>query len=1138
MTAWSVAVYRSSGPDAAGICQHLGHQLTELGLPGVGTLFITRASNTYRQRVRELSAAGQPRALIVETRIQMAECESDLARIFLARGNLERAAYHFARARDGAPEVETTSRCWEAYVDGLEEEPGAKARLLGIFVDHPDDPLPTYLAGLLFVDEGKTEEGRHYLEKSLEATGGDTYDTRMALARSCDALADNSAAAEHANAALQLASSPGHKREAAVLLGQLGAAHPSPVLLWIEAFASQHRSGLMGSALIVMVLLYPTFLGWAGRLVPSGAAWLYVLARSSEPSAVQVYEAALKRWPNNIPLLRALARAYGRVGVGTARAAELYERLWLLCPDDREALAQAARLALECGRDSEEAVRACQTWFESHPDHPKALAIASYLARACRKRGVSAPESALPALQMAVEAAPTDHDLHRYLGAMYCHYGRHKEAAAVLEPLVSADPTDIESRTEYAHALIGLGDGYTAYRHLSALTPGAEVTTDLYLAGMVAQKEGRYRESLRILQEVMRRDPGLFDVQERIAVAAARADDTRWGPMEVRETLAAHEACVLHRADHPDHHQVLLLGLRREFSDGLAFPQLFADRLGRMAELGNGVAEILEYGSDEEAYYVTYRMPDGMQLSKILESEAPVTPERAEQVMVGLLSALQALHEKGEVHGDLRPSAVWVGADGHAVLVGAGISQIAEANQQTNPPGARSPFYVAPEAVQQGSVTAAADIYSAGCILYELLVGAPPFGGPTHLATMMAHVTVAPEPPTMRVPGIPRTMDDIVALALAKDPEERFASAADFAEALTSPVDVAAGEAPEPQAADTPEPAAATAPAPTLLGTPPEYLAAQEVPAAPAVPPDPSRWWTFYHGTALVAPARFAKVYRGIHRQTGETHAIKHLQVPRTLGVPTGPGDAQVHAAKRLFLTEMHVLQALSEESEPIPGIVPMVQAYRADDRNLAYAMPFFPETLAERIERLGAMPAPTALSVASAVADALVALHERQIIHRNVSPHSLMFGDEEEVSLGGFDRACYLGDRGPMLLTERELHSAAVSPLQVLGDVRFLSPEQCRAEDFDQRADVYALGCLLYYMLAAKAPFDRADQMQVMMDHVSGEVPRLRDLGVAVTGEVQDIIDRALAKSPHERHPSVSDMREAIAQQMTQLPG
>jgi len=56
-------------------------------------------------------------------------------------------------------------------------------------------------------------------------------------------------------------------------------------------------------------------------------------------------------------------------------------------------------------------------------------------------------------------------------------------------------------------------------------------------------------------------------------------------------------------------------------------------------------------------------------------------------------------------------------------------------------------------------------------------------------------------------------------------------------------------------------------------------------------------------------------------------------------------------------------------------------------------------------------------------------------------------------------------------------------------------------------------------------------------MDHVSAEVPRLRDLGVGVPVEVQGIIDRALAKSPHERHHSVSDMREAIAQQMTRLP-
>ncbi len=1132
--AWMLAVHRSAGPDMASVNRHLGLQLADLSLPAIGSLVITRASNAYRQQVRDLTAGRRAHELIVQTRVKMAECEWDLAHIFLARGNLERAAYHFARARDGAPEVETTSRCWEAYIDGLQEEPGAKSRLLDLHVDEPDNPLPTYLVGLLFMDDNKTREGRRYLEKSVQAAGGDTHDTRMALARACERLNDRPAATEHARAALRTAGTPGEKHEAAVLLGQLGADHPSPAMLWLGAFVHRHQSGLIGLLVLILVLFYPTLLGWGGRLAPSVAAWLYLVARSAEPSAVQVYEVALKRWPNNVRLLKALARAYRRVGVGTSRAAELYERLWLLRPDDKEALAQAARLALDCGRDNAEAIQACQTWFEANPEHPEALAIASHLARACRKRGVSAPASALPALQLAVEAAPTDYDLRRYLGAMYCHYGLHEEAAATLEPLLSADPNDVESRKEYAHALIGLGDAYGAYRHLCALPPSAEVTTDLYLAGMVAQKEGRYRESLRILQEVVRREPNLFDVQERIAAAAARADDSRCGPMEIQDTIAAHDASVLYRAHHPRHGEVLLLSIRRDFSDSLGFPDLFRSRMEQLQALKSGVAEILEYGSDEEAYYVVYQMPAGTHLSEIIETEAPLMPGRADDAMIALLGALQALHNNGEVHGDLRPSAVWVGEDGQAALVGAGISQMADANQQAGPPGARSPFYVAPEVVQQSSVSASADIYSAGCILYELLVGAPPFSGPTHLATMMAHVTVEPEPPSMRVPGIPRAIDDLASVALAKDPEERFASTGEFLEAVRQPATVSAGA--EEAEEDQLEPAATQAHASPTDATQPELKAEQVTTASTvAVPPDPNRWWTFYQGTALIAPARFAKVYRGVHKQTGETHAIKHLQTARPLATGGAqPTPSNAHAAKRLFLTEMHILQVLSEEPEPIPGIVQMVQAYRADERNLAYAMAFLPETLAQRIQRTGPMPARTALAAALGIADALAALHEREIVHRNVSANSVMFAANGEVRLGGFDRACRLTDRGPMLLIERELHSGAASPLHVLGDVRFLSPEQCRGEDFDESADVYALGCLLHFMLAGEAPFNRPDPMQTMMDHVSSEVPRLADIGVAVSGDVQTVIDRALVKSPRERYARTTDMRDAIALQMT----
>ena len=620
----------------------------------------------------------------------------------------------------------------------------------------------------------------------------------------------------------------------------------------------------------------------------------------------------------------------------------------------------------------------------------------------------------MPPLQVAADVAPSDRGLQHYVGALHAHYGHNQQAASIFGRLIEADPSDSASRLELARALIGSGDAYGAFRQLRVLPPSGEVTTDMYLAGLVAQDADRHREGARILQEVVRRDPSLFDVEERIAEAASSADERRFGAYETIEMVSAQEAYVLHRARHPEKGEALLLAFRRDASDGLSFPDAFGETVERLRGVRAAAATILDAGSDEEAYYVVYATPEGTPLTETCQDGGALPALEAASSMVAVADALGAIHAADEIHGDLRPSAVWLDDDANATLVGVGMAAITETDDDAAAPASRSPYHVAPEVVRREVATTSADVYSAGCILYQLLTGSPPLEGPTHLATMMAHVTVEIEPASLRVPNVPSVLDEVIAIALSKDARERYQTGDELAEALRTVIAVEAAVDDETEAA--PRLVVPAAMDGDGSGSGPEVI--DLTPRAPSggEAPDPERWWTYYDETVLVANARHAKVYRGFHRQTGEPHAIKHLQVPQPLSTGDDAGWSRAsRAIARLFQNEMHVLQVLSEEDPPLPGIVTMLQAYRADETSPAYAMPLMGESLAQRIGRGGPLDEGDATAIILGLCTVVGELHERSMVHRNISPRSVMLARDEHAYLGGFDRACYLSERGPM---------------------------------------------------------------------------------------------------------------------------
>ncbi len=216
-----------------------------------------------------------------------------------------------------------------------------------------------------------------------------------------------------------------------------------------------------------------------------------------------------------------------------------------------------------------------------------------------------------------------------------------------------------------------------------------------------------------------------------------------------------------------------------------------AKAAGRLQHL-NAVA-VTDYGQTSEGYvYIVMELLEGRTLRQILAKEAPLETARAVSMMLQVASAVAAAHEAGVIHRDLKPANIFVtqSADAPAVVkvLDFGIAKLAadtlEDDDQKNltQVGAMigTPRYMAPEQCQGLELTPAADVYSLGVILYEMLTGMVPFSGSSPLAIAVKHSSEYPRPPREIVAAIPGELENVVLHALEKNPGDRPGNAAEF----------------------------------------------------------------------------------------------------------------------------------------------------------------------------------------------------------------------------------------------------------------------------------------------------------------------------------------------------------------------
>jgi serine/threonine-protein kinase len=211
------------------------------------------------------------------------------------------------------------------------------------------------------------------------------------------------------------------------------------------------------------------------------------------------------------------------------------------------------------------------------------------------------------------------------------------------------------------------------------------------------------------------------------------------------------------------------------------------ERFRREAQAAAGlnhpnVVSVFDTGSDDGIHYIVMEQVEGRTLADVILKQGALQPSRASDIAVGVCRALSSAHENGMVHRDVKPGNVLLTADGGVKVADFGIARVASVDTLTATGSVLgTASYLSPEQARGGSIDARSDIYSLGCVLYEMLTGKPPFDGDTPLSIAYKHVEEEPVPPSSLNPAVPPELEAVVTKAMAKDPDDRYGSAAEMA---------------------------------------------------------------------------------------------------------------------------------------------------------------------------------------------------------------------------------------------------------------------------------------------------------------------------------------------------------------------
>ncbi|MGH3884021.1 MAG: Stk1 family PASTA domain-containing Ser/Thr kinase [Pseudonocardiaceae bacterium] len=257
---------------------------------------------------------------------------------------------------------------------------------------------------------------------------------------------------------------------------------------------------------------------------------------------------------------------------------------------------------------------------------------------------------------------------------------------------------------------------------------------------------------------------------------------------ELGETLGYGGMSEVHRGrDVRLDRDVAVKVLRADLARDPQFQHRFRREAQNAAALNHpAIVAVYDTGETASEYgplpYIVMEYVDGRTLRDIVKTEGPMDEQRAMETMADICAALDFSHRNGIIHRDVKPANVMITTAGAVKVMDFGIARALADGQGVTQTAAviGTAQYLSPEQARGEMVDARSDVYAAGCVLYELITGDPPFTGDSPVAVAYQHVREDPTPPSHQNPEVSAAMDAVVLKAMSKNPANRYQSAAEM----------------------------------------------------------------------------------------------------------------------------------------------------------------------------------------------------------------------------------------------------------------------------------------------------------------------------------------------------------------------
>jgi eukaryotic-like serine/threonine-protein kinase len=322
-----------------------------------------------------------------------------------------------------------------------------------------------------------------------------------------------------------------------------------------------------------------------------------------------------------------------------------------------------------------------------------------------------------------------------------------------------------------------------------------------------------------------------------------RGPEVLGGRYQLLDVIARGGMGVVYRArDRVLDRVVAVKVLPAEFAEDPTLVERFTREARAAARLSHpNIVAVYDTGHDGALRYFVMEYVVGQSLAHLLHERGALEVSEAVGIASDIASALAAAHTEGIVHRDIKPANVMVEPSGVSKVLDFGIARMrADAALTRTAMILGSAPYMSPEVARGESADERSDIYSLGCVLYEMLTGTPPFTGDLAEAVMNQQISVTPRPPSELRPSIPPALDALVLQMLAKDPDARPQHAAELVPALRGSLEPATAlTAAQPTAPIATEATRRESAAPARPVPP----SAPRRPRPPSRPPPPQRSW-------------------------------------------------------------------------------------------------------------------------------------------------------------------------------------------------------------------------------------------------------------------------------------------------------